>query len=215
MLTWSTFMLTIGTFVDPLVEFTLASTVSFAKARNFRYCSNEDDIFVPELIKRFVYPKNLETDHEILADQLKEIEKKIELLKVGGTIDDLLETWIAYETMMLPHLQQEEEIGLPLMRAYFTKEDMAPIIQKLVAHSPAFETGSLIYFDTPQRFRSDFMKNEGIPSFVWYIDFRSKHKLFTKAFVDNLEAVKLGQEPKACFFATVRASISRLFSSGN
>jgi hypothetical protein len=145
---------------------------------------------------------------------LKVIENKIEVLKVGGTVDDLLETWIEYETMMLPHLQQEEEIGIPLMRAYFTKEDMTPIIQKLVAHSPALETGSLIYFDTPDRFRSDFMKNEEIPWFVWYIAFRSKYNLFRKAFIVNLESIKLGQPPKAGFFTTLRASISRLFSSG-
>jgi hypothetical protein len=136
----------------------------------------------------------------------------MEVIKVGGTIDDLLETWIEYETRMLPHVKQEEEIGIPLMRAYFTKEDMASMIQKLVANSPAFETGSLIYFDTLERFHSDFMKNEGIPWFVWYISFRSKHNLFKKAFVTNLEALKLGQAPTAGLLTTLQESLGRIFS---
>jgi hypothetical protein len=166
---------------------------------------------VPEFQKRFVYPKNLEIDHEKLTEMLKVIENKIEVLDVGGTVDDLLETWIEYETMMLPHLQQEEEIGIPLMRAYFTKKDLDPMVEKLIANSPSVELGSIIYFETPERFRSDLMKNEEIPWFVWYIAFRSKYNLFKRTFVANLEAIKLGQAPKAGFFAALRAWICSFF----
>lgn len=38
-------------------------------------------------------------------------------------------------------------------------------------------------------------RQEGIPFFVWYIDFQFKHKAFVKVFVKNAEAVKAGVEP--------------------
>jgi hypothetical protein len=41
---------------------------------------------------------------------------------------------------MLPHLKEEEEVGLPLLRAYFTQEDILPIIKKLVANETKLET---------------------------------------------------------------------------
>jgi hypothetical protein len=58
------------------------------------------------------------------------------------------------------------------------------------------------------------MVNEGIPWFVWYISFRSKHNLFKKAFVTNLEALKLGQAPTAGGLLTsLQESLGRFFSS--
>jgi len=104
--------------------------------------------------------------------------------------------------MMLPHLKDEEDVGLTLYRAYFTPKDAAPIIQKIVAHSAPHEIGSLIYNQGPEVFREKFMKQEGIPSFVWYIDFKAKYKEFIKVFVNNVEALKTGEEPpqeEECF----------------
>ena len=44
-------------------------------------------------------------------------------------------------------------------------------------------------------FRNEFMKQEGIPGFVWYIDFKSRHDTFVKEFLQPIEAVKNGVEP--------------------
>ena len=110
-------------------------------------------------------------------------------------MDSLLEEWIAYEAMMLPHLKEEEEIALPLMRAYFTKKDLKPVVSKLIKHSPEFEMGSIIHAATPETFRNDFMVQEGIPFFVWYIDFRFKHMKYQQHFVRNVECLKSGVPP--------------------
>jgi hypothetical protein len=46
-------------------------------------------------------------------------------------------------------------------------------------------------------FRMEFMKQEGIPGFVWFIDFKGKHKLFIKMFKKPVTDLKAGEETKA------------------
>jgi hypothetical protein len=99
--------------------------------------------------------------------------------------------------MMLPHLQEEEDVGLPLYRAYFTQQDAAPLIKELVDNSPKYELGSIIYFDGVERFRTVFMPQESIPFFVWYIAFSAKYKSFVKDVVEPVTALRKGEEPKA------------------
>lgn len=62
--------------------------------------------------------------------------------------------------------------------------------------------GSFIVVMGIENFRNKFMVAEGIPGFVWYIDFKSKAKYFQKEFVDSIDALKSGKEPVAKgFFA--------------
>jgi hemerythrin-like domain-containing protein len=159
--------------------------------------SNEDDLFTPELKKRFHYPEKLTSDHTGLVSMLESIEKNFHNLQPGDKVDAALSEWAKYQEYMIPHLAEEEEIGLPLFRAYFTPADASPLIMKLVQHSPKEETGSLIYFCGPEYWRNEFMAQEKIPWFVWYLDFRSKYNLFKKVFAGNLESVKAGKEPKS------------------
>lgn len=160
--------------------------------------SNEDDVFVPEFHKRFRFPEKLETDHIGIVEKLSALEKMINNIKVGDgvqVITNLIQEWNKYSDLLLPHLAEEEAVGLPLMRAYYTPQEMAPLVQKLVARSTKLEVGSIIYFMGVNRCRSEFMKQEGIPFFVWYIDFRSKYNLFLKEFVNNIDALVSGNNP--------------------
>jgi hemerythrin-like domain-containing protein len=159
--------------------------------------SNEDDIFTPELKKRFRYPDKLTSDHARLVNMLGSIEKNFHWLKPGDKVDAFLTEWVQYQEYMIPHLAEEEEIGLPLFRAYFTPKDAKPLIMKIVKHSPKEETGSLIYFCGVESWRNEFMVREKIPGFVWYVDFQFKHRSFKKVFVDNLESINANKERKS------------------
>jgi hemerythrin-like domain-containing protein len=159
----------------------------------------EDEIFTPELKKRFSYPDKLTDDHDGLVNMLNDCTKTIRDLKPGDMVDAALHDWVKYQECMIPHLAEEEEIGLPLFRAYFTPEDASPLIMKIVQNSPKEETGSLIYFCGTKYWRTQFMVQEQIPWFVWYLDFQSKYKLFRKEFVGNLESVKRGRRSLSPF----------------
>ena len=128
---------------------------------------------------------------------LEAVGQIVEDLKPGDKIGPLLTEWTEYMAMMKPHLQEEEDLGLPLYRAYFTQKDTAPLVKKLVDHSPKQLLGSIIYFDGVDSFRSSFMKQEGIPGFVWYIALKPKYTSFVKHFVTTVDALKKGKQAKA------------------
>jgi hemerythrin-like domain-containing protein len=109
--------------------------------------SDEDDNVVPFLKKRFKYPAKLEAAHpeiEALSDKIK---TAIEGLKAGDRIDPILAAWKEYGGIIVPHMKEEEEFALPLLRAYFTQDDLRPVIAYIIQHAPKIEMGSMAFFD--------------------------------------------------------------------
>jgi len=164
--------------------------------------SNEDDAMAPFLHTRIRSPGKLHDDHESLLQQLDRLGQRIEGLGglEGGrlcseAVDALYSEWVAYEAAMLPHLEEEEVTQLPLMRAYFSPEEITPIVQKIIARGPLAEMGSFICTMGDEAF-FEFMKQEGIPGFVWYLEFKGKRDAFQRLFIDNLDAVAEGLPPK-------------------
>jgi len=123
----------------------------------------------------------------------------MEQLKDGDTSTKLKEISIAfasYHEVVLPHLKEEEELGLILARAYFTPKEMGAMVSKILEKAPDVELGSFIHDIGPDNFRKVFMVQEGIPFFVWYIAFKKKHAAFLRDFVAHSEAIKNGEPPK-------------------
>eukprot|EP00538_Stauroneis_constricta_P002849 CAMPEP_0119558162 /NCGR_PEP_ID=MMETSP1352-20130426/10229_1 /TAXON_ID=265584 /ORGANISM="Stauroneis constricta, Strain CCMP1120" /LENGTH=272 /DNA_ID=CAMNT_0007605429 /DNA_START=88 /DNA_END=906 /DNA_ORIENTATION=+ len=158
---------------------------------------NEDEIMVPFLKTRFVYPEKTITDHEGLEAHLDKLCAAVDGLKAGQGVANLCDLMVAYEEMMLPHLLEEEEQCLPLARAYFTAAEIAPKVQEILGHGPKEEIGSLIASMGVERWRKEFMPQEGIPGFVWFLDFKGRHKAFLKNFETPVEGVTAGVEPAA------------------
>eukprot|EP00930_Biecheleria_cincta_P025790 TRINITY_DN1829_c0_g1_i2.p1 TRINITY_DN1829_c0_g1~~TRINITY_DN1829_c0_g1_i2.p1 ORF type:complete len:290 (-),score=59.50 TRINITY_DN1829_c0_g1_i2:234-1058(-) len=163
--------------------------------------SNEEQEFNPFLATRIRLPEKLEKDHGDLMKQLNLMKGLFDGLSDSAA--ELHQAWLAYEEMMLPHLLEEEVGPLPLMRAYFRPEEIAPIVQKIVGKGPACEMGSFIYY-AGEEASFEFMKQEGIPGFVWYIDFKGKRDQFQRSFAENLQAVVAGTppQPASSFFGS-------------
>ena len=155
---------------------------------------------VPEVKKRFKYPKKLEADHDALMDQCHKVKKMVESLSAGDKIDALLKEWKVYENVTVPHLKEEEEIGLPLFHAYFTQEEGNEIEKGIIARVTKFEMGSFIYFCGVEEFRQKFMVQAHIPWFVWYLEFSSMHSIFVTEWVKTMEALTTGVEPTAASY---------------
>merc|ERR1712054_184675 len=89
-------------------------------------------------------------------------------LAVGATLAELRTLWDKYETFMLPHLHEEEQVGLPLARAYFTPAEIDKLVGKI-------------------------LKN-GIPSFVWHLPgggfkaLRTHYRIKMQSHIDSLLA---------------------------
>jgi len=157
---------------------------------------NEDVIFVPFARTRYIYQEKLEDDHKELEERFRKLGNIFQSLKIGSKVNDLYVEWKNYEIMMIPHLKEEEETVLPLLRAYFTPQEFAPIIQDIMKDSSKMETGSFIYAMGVKKFRNEFMKNEGIPGFVWFVFFKASYKYFLMKFHRNIENLKAGKQIK-------------------
>jgi len=175
----------------------------FAKAWNSHnihvhsHHSNEDDTLVPVLKGRFHYPDKCVSDHDELVAQLDVINalvKKFQEKDSSPSAEQLLKELTHYETIMIPHLKQEEDECLPLTRAYFTPQEYGKEIEKIMSSSPKVELGSFVAVMGVDTFRNDFMKQEKIPCFVWYIKFKGCFKAFTKEFQLPIDKLKAGKK---------------------
>lgn len=156
---------------------------------------NEDELFMPFLSTRIKMDNKVEAEHKEILDIMKKIDDMVKALKAGDKLTNIVATMKEYKTMLFPHLEEEEEFGLVLMRAYFTPAEIGPMVQEIVGKGPIVEMGSFIHYETPDKFRKDFMVQEGIPFFVWYIDFKKRLATFQEEFLKPIETMKKGEEP--------------------
>ena len=160
---------------------------------------NEDDLFNPIMKERINWPDKLETDHEGLVAHLEKLKGLVGALSDGAAsgIAELHAAWSAYKDDMLPHLREEEQQGLPLCRAFFTPKEVGKIVQRILSNpnAPKEEMGSFIHYMGENHFRNVFMPQEGIPFFVWFLDFKSKLTYYRTQMITLINALKEGMEP--------------------
>lgn len=162
--------------------------------------TTEDNILAPEFLKRFKYPDKLVDDHDGIIQQLDRVNDIVKNLKPGAdavaSMDELIAEFEKYSDAIRPHFEEEETIGLPLSRAYFEPKELAKIMKK--AHSQSkpdpLGIGCFIYFNGTDNVRK-FMKQEGIPFFVWYLGFLPGYKQYCRKILPKVNALKDGVEP--------------------
>eukprot|EP00931_Biecheleriopsis_adriatica_P100987 TRINITY_DN76216_c0_g1_i1.p1 TRINITY_DN76216_c0_g1~~TRINITY_DN76216_c0_g1_i1.p1 ORF type:complete len:263 (+),score=66.52 TRINITY_DN76216_c0_g1_i1:79-867(+) len=161
---------------------------------------NEDDLFNPFLKTRIQYPKKLETDHVGLVAKMNHIKKLIGGLDVNisNCVDLLVTSWGEYSSMMKAHLREEEEVGIPLMRAFFSPEEIGKLVQQILGSpdAPQEEMGSFIFCMGEEAFRNKFMPQEGIPFFVWWVGgFSSKLEYYKSTVASQINGLTTGVPP--------------------
>lgn len=166
------------------------------------HCAREDSELIPFLSSRIDFSKDDETqqEHEELTKQWDNLSKLVKGLSSSNdkvkTLKDVNDCLEDYKALFLRHTDHEEQVGLVLMRAYFTMDEMGPLSRKLQEEAPDFSTGALIYFMGEERFRNEFMKHNGIPFFVWHVGFKKYLQKYRTEMEEPLEALKSGEEPK-------------------
>lgn len=157
---------------------------------------NEDKAFTPYMETRIVLPEKLTTDHVPLVRIIEDTERKVAALKEGSAARDIRAMWGRYERMMLPHLHEEELVGLPLLRAYFEPAEVGALVEKILSTGPPVSLGSFFYFMGGTREAcSFFMANEGIPWFVWYLAFSGHVAVYEEKMVKHVNALLHGVPP--------------------
>lgn len=187
----------IGARGDKLQEwevFILQSTFKIHYDHIEGHHHNEDDIYSPVLKTRIKLGDKVEADHQGLMDKMDQVRNAVNKLEAGNSIMDLTKLMNEYKAIMEPHLKEEEDEVLPLLRLYFTPKDLEPAVKQIIDKNTKLDNGTFVYHQTEEFFRNTFMPQEHIPSFVWYIAFKPALKAFVKNFADPLKAVEAGRE---------------------
>ncbi|KAG2447096.1 hypothetical protein HYH02_007845 [Chlamydomonas schloesseri] len=100
---------------------------------------HEEDIFFPYMEKKVTVPPKMSSDHKTLMALLDRVRDLALSLKPGppetclSTVEELHSAVLALRKDMKEHLEEEEVIGLPLMRKNFTSKEIAIPEKEIVA----------------------------------------------------------------------------------
>jgi hypothetical protein len=163
------------------------------------HCKSEERMYKPMFSERFKWPAEIEELHDVLDSVQDKVQTAIDGLNTEKStliaVQDALST---YEETMLKHFEVEETTAVPLMRAFFSPEEVSDVQRKILEQAPENAMGALIYAMSPDgaKFRSDFMKERNIPAFVWFLAFKGRLAHYKKDVVAKVEAIESGKPAK-------------------
>ncbi|GBG28022.1 Hypothetical Protein FCC1311_042452 [Hondaea fermentalgiana] len=116
---------------------------------------HEEEIFFPAMNERVTVPEKLTADHKTLMslmgrtkEEIKALSAAIKENRPGEELEPLRATLSAtaraFNAEMRAHLQEEEEIGLPLFRANFTKKEASALEAKITKTIKPIFLGNLL-----------------------------------------------------------------------
>ena len=162
---------------------------------------NEDDLLNPWLRTRIVYPAKLETDHVGLVELMTRLLGLLKALQPGITTTvrrELRTTWTQYSESMLAHLIEEETIGLPLARAYFTQKEWTAATRPIIRKGVRIEIGSFAHCLGSKKAALAFLKQEGAPAAVWHLIFKPARTHYRIHMISHVETLLGGSGPVKC-----------------
>ena len=118
-------------------------------------------------------------------------------LRSGGSLTALRELWLRYESLMLPHLFEEEQVGLPLARAYFTPAEIDKVTSQFVAKGDPVALGSFVHVMGHKKDAQVFMRENSIPGFVWHIPvkgFKALRTLYRVKMQSHIDSLLAGEQ---------------------
>ena len=116
----------------------------------------EEQLLKPKLIQRIQQKNNnnninsnngkngILPSHDDINREILKLRPLIDTLQEGDTCDKVLTQLQHYENVLLPHMKEEEETMIPLLRKYFTPSEMSPISRQFFTNGPKEMTGSYI-----------------------------------------------------------------------
>ena len=156
---------------------------------------HEDKLFTPMLKERIDFPEKLEADHDALLELMADVAAAVKALKAGGDVSDAMAKFEAYKVAMEPHLVEEQNVLVPLMRAYFPFVEVNKRVGEIMKKMDPVLTGAFVHSFAGKKEFMAFMAQEKIPFFVWYIAFKSQRALYREKMETHVEALLTGVAP--------------------
>lgn len=157
-------------------------------------------------------------DHVELVAAMDAIAAAVSALKAGDSLEGLRPLWLHYESLMLPHLFEEEQVGLPLARAYFSPAEIEKITSQILAKSDPVSLGSFVHVMGHKKDAQLFMRENAIPPFVWHLPgkgFKSLRTLYRNKMQAHIDSLLAGEPVSARTKKHAKENASRAAKTHN
>ena len=112
--------------------------------------AHEDDIFTPLLSRRCALPPKLEIVHGDILELMAAVDAAADALAPGADLAPLVSAFDAYKASMEPHLAEEEAVCVPLMRAYFSFEEISRVLAPMMKKMDPLVMGAFVTTRAPR-----------------------------------------------------------------
>jgi hemerythrin-like domain-containing protein len=159
--------------------------------------AHEEELLIPMLKERVDLPDKLEKDHEQILKLMSLVDEEVAKISTGAgsKLAPVLQAFDKYDLDMKNHLTEEEDICVPLMRAYFEPEYIGPKIADIMKEMDKTEMGAFVHHQGSQAEFQKFMAQEDIPFFVWYLEFKACRTMYRKKMETLVQRVLTGAQP--------------------
>ena len=110
-----------------------------------------------------------------------------------AAVQSLAQAFEPYATHMCAHLKAEEDVAIPVMRAYFTEDESKATGKRM--GSEGGHAGSFVYYISEDKFRNEVMPRWGIPFCFWYLAFGPAMKEYQESVIVQRQALETNTPP--------------------
>merc|ERR1712205_56299 len=174
---------------------------------------HEDKLFTPMIKTRCEYPEKLEADHDELVALMEEITGIVDELSAGRTPAALLDKFLKYKALMEPHLAEEEQTVVPILRAFFDQREVAAKVQPMMQEMDPLLMGAFVHHQGSKTDFIKFMRQEGIPFFVWHVNFKSARAKYRAKMETQIQSLLEGKQASKPL--TTKADLQLAINCGN
>ena len=154
----------------------------------------EDELLHPMIGTRVSVVSEFETHYEDLNILLNIVDKTI-CNRNFTKASEIAPAWHGYRTALYPHLIEEENIMVPLLRAYFTPEEGNQKTAEIVKSMPKIALGSLLHhIPSGKEGVMTFMARMGYAWHAWYTEVHAIRTNYRETMESKLESLLLGEQ---------------------
>ena len=130
--------------------------------------TTENNEFAPWMRTRFELPDKFTEDHSALEERVKALRESFDALKEGDVVVDVLKLWREYRAEMEAHLEEEQDIIVPLLRQHFKPAEASSAIMGIMSRAGTkIELGAFVHHLKNQKSVRELMSEQGIPGLAW------------------------------------------------
>jgi len=157
------------------------------------HINNMDNNFHPFVHARVSLTDEFEKSHEELKALLHTLDTAI-CNRVWKKASEIAPLWHGYRTALYPHLVEEENIVIPLMRAYFEPAEVQAKITAIIKSTPKLAVGSIIHHLAGGKDGvMTFMARQGYAWHAWYTEVHATRTMYREQMESKIESLLRGE----------------------